>query len=129
MSYIQLEKTPENTIFLKCKSFSETVLPTSPPGSCLFSINLYYFSGIVSKWCMERFGTKIFKSKFIYILYTFFSCCTFKSHALLETALSAFILNHVTKDEKKKKKKKKSIQYSGSMLHSFNFGISNMISL
>lgn len=62
---------------------------------------------------------------FIYILYTFFSCCTFKSHASLETVLSAFILNHMTK--RPKKKKKKSIQYSGSMLHSFNFGILNII--
>lgn len=64
------------------------------------------------------FRTKLFKYEFIFILNTIFSCCTFKSHALLETVLSAFILNHMTKD-------KKSTQYSGSMLHSFKFGISN----
>lgn len=45
---------------------------------------------------------------YIFILYTFFSCCTFKSHALLETVLSAFILNHMT--QKLKEKRANSIQ-------------------
>lgn len=87
-------------------------------------MKLYLFHGddIIPTCCTFHFGTKLFKYIFLFLHFLHsFLAVHFKSHALLETVVSAFILNHMTRDNKKK-----SIQYSGSMLHSFNFGITQL---
>lgn len=66
----------------------------SPIGSSC-QIILDDFSDIVSSWCIAcHFLEQSSSNIQIYILYTFFSCCTFKSHALLETAFTIYPQSH-----------------------------------